>query len=195
MARRKRSGWFGESHRHSLASKGIMTTTKNMPHLPRAKAQIPEYERPGAYNPPTGSYFTNPWYDLLKFTGYQTDPMTGEIGNINFDEYGLDQWEQPDGALPEHAAVRSFQEVGEIDQRDGDELMRLRNEIIDYRNDPIMFMYVRLHEELEGLQSKLEVQSKLEKSEVFPKHNALKVATHLMDELESSETPWTNVED
>ena len=71
-------------------------------------------------------------------------------------------------------------------ERINKEVTRVDREIKDYRDDPIMFTYVRLDEEITALEKELST---------YTGQAAANAATRVQDirrELEESETPWTD---
>lgn len=71
-------------------------------------------------------------------------------------------------------------------QRIHSAIKKIDGEIIEYRDDPIMFTYVSLDNEIEELEKELWTYTGRATDEVERKVKALR------EKLEESETPWTN---
>jgi hypothetical protein len=187
----KKGGWFRESQRHSLASKGIKTGIKQEQKLPRRVRKLRTVGH-SFEQPREGLIFVDSQTgEMLIFLREEHHPVTGDVVNVIFQDEDGDE-----------RADRDYSEVHLLStsanvQLIGKQSVRLMNEIKAYREDSIMFTYVRLDKEINELENSLEVGGPrvkwvLNREE---RDEAKKLARRLRKELESSEAPWTDAED
>lgn len=185
MTRRSKGGWFGESRRHSLASRGVETAVRQKrPRRVRKLKQVHYAEEPDM-----GMIFGDAHSgETLIFLRVERHPVTGEVTNLIF----LDQ----DG---EEVAYRYWGEVIPLSASAnmtaiGNKIIGIRKGINDYREDPIMFTYARLDGEIGELERSLDVGGPGVKwaLDSDDRERAQEIVKHLRRELEGSEAPWTN---